>query len=153
MIEEISECGPPLNDENVRLLENELGFSLPKEYRDFLLRYNGGRPIPRAFPIRNLTNNPFGVIQVFFRIGGDFETSTLIWNWEIHNGRIPSNLFPIACDDGGDLICISLFGDDAESVVFWDYHQETNEPTYDNVYHIADSFEEFLESIQELPEP
>lgn len=57
----------------------------------------------------------------------------------------------IARTDGGDLICYSLYGDDAGAIVFWDFYNETPEPSYVNVYRIADSFSEFIDSIQELP--
>jgi len=67
------------------------------------------------------------------------------------NGRIPSNLFPFASDDGGDLICISLWGDDSGNIVFWDYYNEHFPPTYANVYYIASSFSEFINNMFENP--
>jgi len=123
----------------------------PKKYRDFLLRYNGGRPTPRAFPIEELANNPFGVVHFFFGINDPIESCNLDWNFEVFSERIPSNLFAIGCDDAGDLICLSLFGHDAGSVVFWDRHTEPEIPSYENVYRVADSFEEFVDSLQKLP--
>ena len=32
-------------------------------------------------------------------------------------------------------------------VYYWDYYGETHPPTYDNVYQIAGTFQDFLESI------
>lgn len=63
------------------------------------------------------------------------------------SGRVPANLIPIACDGSGDLICLALFGPDTGQVVFWDYLDERDEPTYENVYRVADSFSEFIASI------
>ena len=124
---------------------------MPDDYRDFLFRNNGGRPTPNAFPIEGLPNNPLGVIQCFFGIDDPIESCNITWNHEVHEGRIPPNLLPIACDDGGDLICISMYGDDAGAVLFWDRHQESGRPSYDNVYRIAPSFSEFIDAIREMP--
>jgi hypothetical protein len=152
MIRSFSECGPPIDDADVRAVEQEIGLSLPKNYRSFLLAHNGGRPEPNAFPIIGFENNPFGAIQLFLGINDDIMSSNLNWNFETMNGRLPDNLLAIACTGSGDLICLSLYGDDAGAIVFWDFYNEPPEPSYDNVYHIADSFEVFLDSIQELPD-
>lgn len=152
MVISFCESGPHLSDADIAMLEKEIKVSLPHEYREFLLRKNGGRPVPSAFPIDGFENNPFGVIQVFFRISGNVETSNIAWNFETMNGRLPDNLIAIACTGSGDLICLSLYGEDAGAVLFWDFYNEPPEPSYANVYRIADSFEEFLDRIQELPE-
>jgi hypothetical protein len=151
MIMQMTECGRPLSTKEIEALDAKLGLSLPEEYKSFLLRYNGGRPTPNAYPIDGLENNPFGVIQGFFGVDDPIESCNLDWNVAIMKGRLPANLLPIACDDGDDLICISLFGEDAGAVVFWDQHAESSTPSYDNVYRIADSFMEFLDGIRELP--
>ena len=150
MITRIDDCGPSLTDQDIDSLESRIGSKLPVEYRHFLLRHNGGRPTPNAFPIEGFPDNPFGVIQVFFRVNGSLESSNAIWNWEVGRGRMPSNLLPIACDDGGDLICLSLFGEDAGAVLFWDFYGESPEPSYSNVYRIARTFAEFLDGIREI---
>ena len=151
MIRNFRECGPQICDEDIRAVEREIGISLPQDYRDFLLAQNGGRPEPNAFPINGLENNPFGTIQVFLGIEDAIESCNLDWTYHTFSGRLPDNLIAIARDDCGDLICLSLYGEDAGSVIFWDRHQEIEEPSYANVYHVADSFAEFLESIRELP--
>lgn len=151
MIAHMRERGPALEADDVADLEQRLGISFPNEYRAFLLTTNGGRPQPNAFPIVGLADNPFGVIQVFFAVNDAVECCSLDWNYHMHRERIPDNLFPIACDDGGDLICLSLQGDDIGHVVFWDYYNAPPEPSYANVHHIANTFDTFIESICELP--
>ena len=152
MIEKMKGCGRALCDKDIDGIEAHIGIHLPEEYRAFLLRYNGGRPTPRAFPIEGLANNPFGVILDFFGIDDTVESCNLDWNVETMNGRLPANLLPIACDDGGDLICLSLFGEDADSVLFWDRHKEKGAPSYENVFKIASSFTEFIDGVRELPD-
>lgn len=152
MIRSFSECGPAIDVGDIRAVEQSLGISIPMNYLAFLLKHNGGRPTPNAFPIHGFENNPFGAIQVFLRVNGDIESSNIEWTHQTMCNRLPANLLAIARTGSGDLICLSLFGDDADAVVFWDFYNEPAEPSYDNVYRIADGFEEFLESIQELPE-
>ncbi len=152
MIESMEECGPPITSADIESVESRIGIRLPADYKAFLLKYNGGRPTPNAFPIEGLANNPFGGIQVFFGIDDPIDSCNLDSNYEIVSGSLPTNLLAIACNGGGDLICLSLYGDDAGAVLFWDsHHDQPYEPNYDHVYKIADSFPEFLESIQEVP--
>jgi hypothetical protein len=151
MLKNMNDCGRVLSESDIRGIEASLNIRLPAEYCEFLLTYNGGIPEPRAFPIRGLANNPFGVVQEFLGIDCPIVSSNLRWTYEAMKQRLPSNLFAIARDDGGDLICLSLFGADSDSVVFWDIHQEDTSPTYGNVYYVASSFTEFLAGLRMLP--
>lgn len=152
MIEKIVETGRPLSVGDLSNLEDQLRLALPEAYRSFLLTYNGGRPKPNAFPIRNLPSNPFGVIQVFFGIDYPVESCSLEWNLSAYRGRISANLLPIACTDGGDLVCLSLFGIDEESVVFWDSYGELEGPGDANIYHVAENFAAFIDGIRSHPD-
>lgn len=151
MIKRMTECARPLSHKDIRVLEEEIGLTLPQEYQSFLLKYNGGRPHPNAFPIEGLENNPVGAIQIFFGIDDEIESCNLLWNHRVFNGRLPSNLLAVACDGSGDLICLSLLGDDASCVVFWDFYAEHFPPTYKNVYKVAPSFTAFIDGIFESP--
>jgi hypothetical protein len=149
MLATMSECGRRLVDDDLNVFESQIGFTLPSAYRLFLLKYNGGRPIPSGFPIRGFVNNPYGMIHYFFGIDQDFECYDLPWNWGVMNGRLPDGFLPIAGDHSGDLLCLSLYGDNYGSIVFWDFYDEHFPPTRRNVYDVADSFSEFLESLFE----
>ncbi|GKS60538.1 SMI1/KNR4 family protein [Nitrospira sp.] len=150
MLIDISASGRPISRTEVSEIETLIGHPLPAQYVDFLLRYNGGRPKPNNFRINGFYERPgIGNIQVFFRVDSRVRSSDLMWNFKEMNlsGRVPANLIPIACDGSGDLICLALFGPDTGQVVFWDYLDERDEPTYENVYRVADSFSEFIASI------
>jgi hypothetical protein len=147
MIEKMEEYGCALCDADIDRIESHFGIKLPQDYRTFLLRYNGGRPTPAAFPIRGLANNLFGGIHFFFGIEGPFECYDLDSNFDTFAGRMPANLLPIACTGCGDMVCLSLFGEDAGAVLFWDHEAEHSPPTYANVYKIASSFSDFITGI------
>ena len=66
--------------------------------------------------------------------------------------RMPEELVPIAHDPGGNQICIAVAGPKTGAVYFWDHEEEADDdetPGYDNVYLIANSFNEFLNSLTE----
>ena len=153
MLEKMIRCGPPLSEDDIQSFEKEAGVSLPGSYKAFLLKYDGGQPSPDAFPIEGMPKNPYGIIQVLFGIHCDREEAyTLKSNYNIFRQDTPRNLFPIGCTPNGDSICLSLSGQDAGSVLFWDYYAPHSPSTYDNVYKIANSFDEFIQGLFRAPE-
>jgi hypothetical protein len=140
----------PLEENILVAHENEWGFRLPDEYRRFLLKYNGGRPEPFSFKFKGRDTG--SRIAFLFGIGGE-DYRDLLWTLDIFRGRLPSRFFPIANDDGGNLICISMSGEDSGKIFFW-WHEWEADPgqgespeTQDNVELIADSFGEFMEAL------
>jgi len=151
MLKVVKNPSRALTSSDVKNLEIELNVSLPIEYVEFLLRNNGGIPIPNTYPIEG-HEEEVGSIQVFFGIDRDIKSSCLDWNFREFNvnKRIPNNLFPIGNSDTGDLICISLYGQDKGFVIFWDGMYESEKATYSNVYKIASSFSDFLNCLFEF---
>lgn len=149
MINEMQSPGRAVNERDVAELERLVGRRLPDDYRRFLLANNGGMPVPDAFPIQGFQEEEEGEIQVFFGIEREVESSDLAWNFKTFKGRVPSNLLPIACNSGGDLICLSLEDD---AVFFWDSMDERDAPSYENVYKISEAFGDFVDSICEPAE-
>ena len=120
---------------------------LPDSYRAFLLKHNGGRPVPEAFPIRGMKDNPVGSIHSFLGVDQRIESNNLMWTHQTLKHRLPPNLLAVAYTDTGDSICISLFGKDKGAVVLWDIQNEPQVPSYANVYFVADDFQTFLDTI------
>ena len=61
---------------------------------------------------------------------------------------------PIADDPGGNAICLGMSGNERGKVYFWDHEMEADEgdePTFENVYLVAESFASFLKSLKDLP--
>lgn len=145
-----------MNDSSERLaarqidaFERDLGRSIPPEYREFLFQHNGGRPEPSEFAMAGLRKGTteLGAVRCFLGIGTPEETENLDYVLGVFGDRMPSRIFPIARDPGGNFICISSEGADAGMVYFWDHERETDTgelPGDQNLYLIADSFDEFL---------
>ncbi len=141
-----------LSEQDIAEAEEELGLSLPVQYRDFLSKHNGGHPEPNAFPIENNPSDDHGLVHYFLCVKENDVYNLVDWVKRFHD-RIPSGFLPIAVDPGGNLICLSTIGKNAGKVYFWDHEEEAREgevPGYDNVYFIANSFSEFLGSLTEL---
>jgi hypothetical protein len=87
---------------------------------------------------------------VFFGIDDPIESSNIVWNYEQYRERLLPNLLPIACDDGADLICLMIDGEDTGAVLFWDGYAVPHEPDCSNVYYVASSFAEFIDACKML---
>jgi hypothetical protein len=147
---EIRESKRPVSEIEIERIERRWGFIFPEEYKSFLLKHNGGFP-----PILNM----------FKFEDGDYGDSLVDWFLAIYDGkhdnfehyyevykvkeqRLLENLVAIAHDPGGNLICLSVVGEDRGAVYFWDHEKEEDVATSRNVRLIAPSFNEFLEKLE-----
>ncbi len=134
--------------DTLKPLESILGGSLPDDYVYFLIAHNGGRPEPSDFTFRTRSGAPTdSCIQFFFGWCDDRDYG-LLENLSAYEGRIVAGFCPIACDDFGNLLLLSLREHDRGTVWFWDHERESpDEPTMDNMDIVAGSFTEFIEGL------
>lgn len=150
---DFSDTGGALDNKFLKSLEKTWVFKLPKDYREFLLKYNGGKPSSNCFSFSD-DETDGSVIQSFFGIHG-MDNYDLLYEYQnVYKDRIPDNCFPIACDSFGNLILISVKGPDRGKIYFWDHEEEAYEdvPDYSNLTLIADSFDEFLDGLHDYEE-
>jgi len=150
----ITHSAEPLTEEDIARAEDRMGRSVPLAYRNFLLAHNGGRPQPDGFRAygKNGELEDGSYVKWFFGINTGEYYSSLEDKLATYRRRMPSNLLPIASDPGGNVVCLSANGPDAGSVYFWHHEFETQPPTYDNVWFVAPSFDEFINGLQDLHE-
>ena len=139
----------PISERFINALEQGWQIKLPKNYKNFLMDINGGRPKNKLFTLKDKSNS--SLIAGIFGIS-DEEDYNILTRYPIMLGdRIPSNTLPIADDQCGNLILLSVKGPDYGKVYFWDHEMEADEgqtPDYSNLTLIADSFEEFINSLK-----
>jgi ankyrin repeat protein/predicted DNA-binding WGR domain protein len=136
--------------QQIKALEKRIGCKLPEEYRDFLMKYNGGRPNPRFVRvpgIKGIAN--VGVDTLFHLQPSQRGVDELSHEIARCQKLLPQGHLPIA--GSSDLFTLSLkpktFG-----AVYWWFH-ETDEADDDGNYlesagHLlAGSFDEFLTRI------
>lgn len=124
------------------------GLALPTDYVAFLLSTNGGRPAQSVFPIEGLQNNKHGNIQCFFGIGSTIRSLDLATVLEELPEQVPTSLFPIACTDMDDYLCIDT-SKPGFPVVFWDRQSfwGTDQRSV-RTFPVAPSFEQLTQSLQ-----
>lgn len=163
---QIRENGPRISEDDLCDFEASLGKTLTSDYRNFLLRCNGGRPTPNIVGISDICVNitsslpAYGIpgptdVQFFFGIARPIYTSSLEWNLSSLSQRriqLPC-LLPIACDSGGNLFCLILEGNERGNIVYCDLQSVFGR--HDQVpalYFVATDFDTFLHSMTTMPE-
>ena len=130
-------------------VEEMWGFNLPKDYRDFLLKTNGGIPEKNTFYFYDKSNE--SSIDEFFGVKKGFNNNILL-KQKYAGDRVPENFLPIAREALGNLILLSVKNADRGKIYFWDHEMEADDgevPDYSNLTLIANSFEEFIASLRD----
>lgn len=137
-------------EEDITSFEKENNLLLPSEYKDFLLKNNGG--IPEIHSI--ITSPEKGYVLNFFF--GMFPhnmiiDSSIIWNMEIYSNRYPSEfMLPIASAGGGDLILLGLKGIYQSKIYYWAHefeNEEAGNKYFDNISLIFNNLRDLLNSL------
>lgn len=137
----------------IEAIEAYVSLHFPEEYKQHLLRYNGGQCEPSVFSFYENGQLTDSVVDWFLAIydGEDDNLKDYINSYKIDEKRMPTSIFPVAHDPGGNLICIDATDG---KVYFWDHEKEvdyavSDDSDYSNLYLIADSFNEFLSGLRE----
>jgi hypothetical protein len=137
----------------IEAVEKFVGLSFPKEYKEHLLRYNGGRCSPSVFNFVENGEETSSAVDWFFSIyDGEYDNLVDYINiYKKDKERLPVRMLPIAHDSGGNLVCISCSGADEGKVFFWDHEKEDLpgilNDEYANMYLVANSFTQFLNEL------
>lgn len=130
-------------------VEEMWGFNLPKDYREFLLKTNGGQPEKPLFSFYDKSDG--SCISKFLGIKKSFNDNILLKQKDA-GLRFPNNFIPIGSDVYGNLILLSVKNADRGKIYFWDHEMEADNgeiPDYSNLTLIANSFEEFIASLRD----
>lgn len=132
--------------EAVENLEKYIGFRLPEDYKQFLLNYNGGTSKVRysTFKAEGLDSNI--PLDVLYGVDVGKKHFDLRYINEAYSDEILPNSIIIGDEPGGGFFVLIDF----EGVYYWDspqYFEQSDEEN--NLYKVADSFEEFLRGISD----
>src|ERR1700722_8832612 len=128
----------PVSENVLKAIEEFWGYTLPQNYRKFLLEYNGGEPSNKVFNFKDQTDG--SCLDTFFGIIKSFNDNILL-KQQLSSIRVPENTLPVGNDTFGNLILLSVKGPDRGKVYFWDHEMEAaegEEPDYSNLTLIAD---------------
>jgi hypothetical protein len=137
-----------LTIEEINKIEEELNFSLHTTYKNHLLNFNGGRCEPNIFDFIENGQKTSSNIDWFLAIyDGEYDNFKDYFEiYKLENKRMPDNIFPIAHDPGGNLICFdNIYG----KIYFWNHEMEVdyekhNDSNMENLYFLSDNLESFL---------
>ncbi|MDO8839074.1 MAG: SMI1/KNR4 family protein [Parvibaculum sp.] len=151
MLQDVVEPNATIGEIELRSFADRHGIRLPKAYAEFLLRTNGGQPVPAAFPIAGMEGNPSGVIQAFFGLKANIGTEDLESNLTELGETVPMGILPIAGTEGDDFLILDLRKKDAP-VLFWDRKPFWGSNLWDesDLYPVAADFELLLRELHEL---
>lgn len=145
----------PATIEEIVEFEKKEKISLPKEYKNFLLKHNNrSSPINSMIIAMGIDNHMIEeTIEFFYDLseGLDYELSKQILFYE---DRISKSVIPIANLVGDNQICIRIEGEDKGSILYWDHEYELEYYRFgkkENLAKIANDFNEFI--LMLLPDP
>ncbi|MDH5640371.1 MAG: SMI1/KNR4 family protein [Nitrospira sp.] len=165
-IQEITQIGSPITNNDISWFEDAIGGRLPAAYRRFLLKYNGGRPKP--YYTHELA------LSIFYGIKPTKKMYDLLVNCRRMQKWLPKDVIPIGQDTFGNEICLAVKGKNRGKLYFWDHEgapdgadmavkypmivfnegEDEPEPTIwpgnPDLVLIADSFTEFLDDFHEF---
>lgn len=129
----------------VGAFEAQIGARLPEDYRQFLLRYNGGKPLPSGFRLA-LRTGPYtdSMVHALYSLyDGEFDNLEDRVRWQ----RLPPGVIKIGCDPGGNGICLVLTGERRGQIWFRDHEREAHPPDWSNMDFVAPSFDAFMRGL------
>lgn len=134
--------------EAIKNFEKSIGFSLPEDYKQFLIEYNGGTARVRysTFKVEELNENI--PLDVLYGLGVEKKQLDLQKvNDEYIDDMLPNCI--IIGDDPGAGMIVLINDDDYEGVYYWDHSfhfaQSSEE---ENIYKVADSFKAFIDGLK-----
>ncbi len=149
---EISKPKPPITTAQITAVEAALKVLLPADYKELMLKVNGGLVDPSSFVC---IDGEQGDIAWFYHIcpGDD---NDILKRAKIRESRLPRGFVAIGYDGGGNEICIDCTpGPRYGKVYFWDHEMEADlsqgigPDEAGNIHLIANSFTEFLDCLYE----
>ncbi len=143
---QITHSQRPVDAETLSKVEKQYDFRFPDEYKSFLLQSNGGKINPRNFTFGAEDYEGSRIDKFLAVYSGEHDNFEKYFQmYKKDAQRLPDNLVPIAHDDGGNLICISVDGNDCGAIYFWDHEYELEDE--ENIFLIKSSFNEFLAAL------
>jgi hypothetical protein len=130
--------------EAIKEFEKLIKFSLPQDYQQFLMEYNGGSALG-IFHVNTLHEDIF--LHVLFGLMRNEELDLKSWFLEYKDDLMPYTVI-VGGDMGAGLIVL-LNSPQKQGVYYWDHSYYFNKSSDNrNIYKIANSFQEFIYNLK-----
>jgi len=135
-----------ITQSDIEALEKRLNTSLPSSYRIFVLDVNGGRPNKIFF---TKDGSEYVLNEFFPLFEGEMSFEGQFKDLKLDRNVLPKQLAAIADDAFGNLICISLSGDNKGGIYFWDHENYDDMPSMGSARFLAIDIDHFLQMLME----
>lgn len=136
---------PLPSEAQVAALEEKLGITFPEDYRDFLLRFNGGAfDDPTIEPTQE--GCPQDMLNTLWGIGASIDSAELgePGDIELFDDNVPPKVLPIGDTPMGSLILLDTAPGEENGMIYFD-------ESFGESYYLADGIGEFFELLKETP--
>lgn len=128
----------PVDENTIKKIEDSFGISFPHDYKDCIMKFNGGRPKPNIF---NFVDDGEGTLGYLLSFTRNPKIETV---YGLISEYLPESVFPFATDSAGNMLCFDYRKDKhSPSIVFYN-HEEDDE---DAIELVCESFTDLLESL------
>jgi hypothetical protein len=136
----ISDSERPVTNQELDEFERMFDLALPKQYRAFLLRNNGGAPERDAVDVPACVTSPRVGVFYFFAVHAKDDAADLAWNYRHRWKGIGPNVLPIASTAGAYEFCLDL---QSGRVLLHDPYLDEPE-----LHDVAPDFDTFVDRLQ-----
>lgn len=149
---ELRNVGSEVNISEIEKFEVDFNISFPVEYKDFLLKNNGGCPKELMFTSDFIEINPSTseIINQATDVERFFSLSEIVFEYEdiIDENFIPSKYVPIARTSFGNLILVCISNDNEYGGIYFSNHDlfDSKNDCF-TISKINDSFVDFIHSL------
>lgn len=136
-------------EETVRAFEQQIGFALPQDYHQFLIKHNGADVNGQTFFVKDLEQEI--LMDVFYGITNSEARSLTLGYWvKEYADEISENELVIGSDPGGHQILYITTGED-KGIYYWDTNHffKKSREGEGNTYFLADTFNEFCDLLRD----
>jgi len=122
----------------IESVEHRLQITLPEDYKQFVLKYDGGYPNPNHFKVD-------GKVEIFNNLISldENEHDNIYEVLEDLKDRLGDHLIPFAEDGFGNLLCFDYSAN--KNIVFWDH--EKNYGDFKELPLVCFSFSSLIENL------
>lgn len=135
------------SEQDILTFEQQVGFTLPADYRQFLMKNNGAEILDQTFFVKDLEQEV--MMHVLFGLVNPTSRGLTLGYWlEEYSDELEPGTLVIGKDPGGRFLLYTITGED-KGIYYWDknHHYPQSSDEEGNTYFLADSFTEFCNSL------
>jgi hypothetical protein len=135
----LEKIGPKITEAEIARFENEIGLALPEDYREFLLKINGGYPLKASYRFNRSELRLFEIFSLT-----ESKIHGLLGRYAVVKCEIGDGLIPFGRDEAGELLCLRSSDERVYRTAGYSDGERNNE-----VVPVAESFAAFWEGLFE----